>query len=71
MIITTTCKPLFILTKNSHFRFPNLLVNWTGKIYARLRDESAKVRSTTIRVLTNLILNDMVKVKGQVRTQFS
>ncbi|XP_063681213.1 condensin complex subunit 1-like [Bolinopsis microptera] len=61
----TRCN-IMILLHDLIIRFPNLLVNWTGKIYARLSDVSVKVRSTTIRVLTNLILNDMVKVKGNI-----
>ncbi|KAL5262314.1 hypothetical protein ACHWQZ_G007890 [Mnemiopsis leidyi] len=61
----TRCN-IMILLHDLIIRFPNLLVNWTGKIYARLSDQSVKVRSTTIRVLTNLILNDMVKVKGNI-----
>ena len=32
----------------------------------RLRDSSCLVRKNTIMVLTHLILNDMVKVKGQI-----
>ncbi|KAK3726740.1 hypothetical protein QZH41_008305, partial [Actinostola sp. cb2023] len=48
------------------FRFPNLLEPWTSHLYARLRDESAQVRKNTMMVLTHLILNDMVKVKGNI-----
>ncbi|XP_064081670.1 condensin complex subunit 1-like [Macrobrachium nipponense] len=48
------------------FRFPNLLEPWTPRIYARLRDHSPKVRQNTLTILTHLILNDMVKVKGQI-----
>ncbi|ETW09741.1 hypothetical protein, variant 1 [Aphanomyces invadans] len=48
------------------FRFPNLVEPWTSHIYARLRDVNVNVRKNTIMVLTHLILNDMVKVKGQV-----
>lgn len=48
------------------FRFPNLIEPWTSRIYSRLRDESVSVRQTTLTVLTHLILNDMVKVKGQI-----
>ena len=33
---------------------------------ARLRDDSAVVRKNSIMVLTHLILNDMVKVRGQI-----
>ena len=32
----------------------------------RLRDDSLEVRSTAVTILTHLILNDMVKVKGQI-----
>jgi condensin complex subunit 1 len=43
-------------------RFPNEVEPWTPKMYARLHDESVKVRSNTLTVLTHLILNDMIKV---------
>ncbi|XP_053379231.1 condensin complex subunit 1-like [Mercenaria mercenaria] len=48
------------------FRFPNLVEPWTPHLYARLRDESSDVRKNTMQVLTHLILNDMIKVKGQI-----
>ncbi|CAH1774609.1 unnamed protein product [Owenia fusiformis] len=48
------------------FRFPNLIEPWTSNLYARLRDDSPMVRKNTLMVLTHLILNDMVKVKGQI-----
>lgn len=48
------------------FRFPNLIEPYTGYLYARLRDPDAGVRKNTLMVLSHLILNDMVKVKGQV-----
>lgn len=48
------------------FRFPNLIEPWTPNLYARLRDPSAAVRKSTTMVLSHLILNDMVKVKGQI-----
>lgn len=35
-------------------------------VHCRLRDESTHVRKNTLMVLTHLILNDMVKVKGQI-----
>lgn len=47
-------------------RFPNLLEPWTAHLYARLKDESSLVRIYAVKVLSNLILNDMVKVKGHV-----
>lgn len=48
------------------FRFPNALEPWTSHLYSRLNDDSTSVRYNTLTVLTHLILNDMVKVKGQV-----
>ena len=48
------------------FRFPNQLEPWTPRIYARLRDDSHRVRQNTLTILTHLILNDMIKVKGQI-----
>jgi condensin complex subunit 1 len=48
------------------FRFPNEVEPYTPRVYACLRDPSTKVRRHTLMVLTHLILNDMVKVKGQV-----
>jgi condensin complex subunit 1 len=48
------------------YRFPNLIEPWTSHLYARLRDKDASVRKHALMVLTHLILNDMIKVKGQI-----
>ncbi|EDQ87343.1 uncharacterized protein MONBRDRAFT_33420 [Monosiga brevicollis MX1] len=48
------------------FRFPNLIEPWTAQLYSPLRDSSARVRKNTVMVLTHLILNDMIKIKGQI-----
>jgi condensin complex subunit 1 len=48
------------------FRFPNSLEPWTAHMYSRLTDANLLVRYNTLMVLTHLILNDMIKVKGQV-----
>ncbi|KAL3318383.1 Ncapd2p [Cichlidogyrus casuarinus] len=47
-------------------RFPNLLEPWTANLYARLRDQSPQVRVNVLNTLSHLILNDMIKVKGQI-----
>uniref|UniRef100_A0ACD5WMZ2 Uncharacterized protein n=1 Tax=Avena sativa TaxID=4498 RepID=A0ACD5WMZ2_AVESA len=47
-------------------RFPNLLEPWTEHIYARLSDTSASVRKNAVLVISHLILNDMMKVKGYI-----
>ncbi|XVE95803.1 hypothetical protein REPUB_Repub02eG0164500 [Reevesia pubescens] len=46
--------------------FPNLLEPWTENMYARLRDPSVSVRKNAVLVLSHLILNDMMKVKGYI-----
>ena len=48
------------------FRFPNEVEPYTPHLYACLRDPSTKVRRHTLMVTTHLILNDMIRVKGQV-----
>jgi len=47
-------------------RFPNLLEPWTEYMYARLRDPSVSVRKNAVLVISHLILNDMMKVKGYI-----
>ncbi|XP_076281904.1 condensin complex subunit 1-like isoform X2 [Lasioglossum baleicum] len=47
-------------------RFPNLIEPWMKHIYGRLRDENSQVRSTCVRVLSRLIMTDMVRVRGQI-----
>uniref|UniRef100_A0A803MJ92 Condensin-1 complex subunit CAP-D2 n=1 Tax=Chenopodium quinoa TaxID=63459 RepID=A0A803MJ92_CHEQI len=47
-------------------RFPNLLEPWTEHMYARLRDQSVSVRKNAVLVLSHLILNEMMKVKGYI-----
>ena len=44
------------LSENQHF----------SDCLHRLRDESPQVRMNTMKIMTRLILNDMVKVKGQI-----
>lgn len=48
------------------FRFPNLVEPWSAHIYGALRDKDDKVRKNTLMALSHLILNDMIKVKGQI-----
>eukprot|EP00092_Neocalanus_flemingeri_P032797 GFUD01035670.1.p1 GENE.GFUD01035670.1~~GFUD01035670.1.p1 ORF type:complete len:1485 (+),score=509.47 GFUD01035670.1:55-4509(+) len=57
---------LIIALGDLSFRFPNTVEPWTPRMYARLHDDSISVRSNTLTVLTHLILNDMIKVKGQI-----
>ncbi|KNC83719.1 hypothetical protein SARC_04049 [Sphaeroforma arctica JP610] len=48
-------------------RHPNLVEPWTAKLYERLRkDPVISVRKNTLLVLTHLILNDQIKIKGQI-----
>ncbi|KAK7279107.1 hypothetical protein RJT34_24151 [Clitoria ternatea] len=47
-------------------RFPNLLEPWTENMYSRLKDPCVSVRKNAVLVLSHLILNDMMKVKGYI-----
>eukprot|EP00088_Acartia_fossae_P034161 TRINITY_DN3502_c0_g1_i7.p1 TRINITY_DN3502_c0_g1~~TRINITY_DN3502_c0_g1_i7.p1 ORF type:complete len:851 (-),score=279.90 TRINITY_DN3502_c0_g1_i7:275-2503(-) len=57
---------LIIALGDLSVRFPNNVEPWTPKMYARLHDGSYKVRYNTLTILTHLIFNDMIKVKGQI-----
>lgn len=49
------------------YRFPNALEPWTSHLYLPLRDtKSTTVRMNTIRVLSHLILKEMIKTRGQI-----
>ena len=48
------------------YRFPNHIEPWSDRIYAALRDKHRQVRTNTLMALTHLILNDQIKVKGQI-----
>lgn len=63
----TTLRANIVVALGDHaFRFPNEVEPYTPRLYACLRDPTTKVRRHTLMVLTHLILNDMIKVKGQV-----
>ncbi|KAG5344488.1 CND1 protein, partial [Acromyrmex charruanus] len=47
-------------------RFPNQVEPWSKHIYGRLRDEDINVRKTCVHMLSNLIMREMIRVKGQV-----
>ncbi|KYN03812.1 Condensin complex subunit 1 [Cyphomyrmex costatus] len=47
-------------------KFPNQVEPWSKHIYGRLRDEDVNVRRTCVRMLSNLIMREMIRVKGQV-----
>ncbi|CAG9466088.1 unnamed protein product [Pedinophyceae sp. YPF-701] len=57
---------LVIAVGDLAYRFPNALEPWTEHIYKQLTDADPAVRKNTLMVLTHLILNDMMKVKGHV-----
>lgn len=49
------------------YRFPNSLEPWTNHLYLPLRDTSSNlVRMNTIRVLSHLILKELIKTRGQI-----
>lgn len=48
------------------FKYPNLMEPWTHHMYVPLKDPHVTVRKHALMVLTHLILNDMMKVKGYI-----
>ncbi|GAX78483.1 hypothetical protein CEUSTIGMA_g5922.t1 [Chlamydomonas eustigma] len=48
------------------FRFPNVMEPWTAQMYEPLGDPNLDVRRRALGVLSHLILNDMMKVKGHI-----
>uniref|UniRef100_A0A1I8FD89 Cnd1 domain-containing protein n=1 Tax=Macrostomum lignano TaxID=282301 RepID=A0A1I8FD89_9PLAT len=62
---------LFTLAEKSQSEVirANLIValgDLAKRLYGRLRDSSARVRLNALNTLSHLILNDMIKVKGQI-----
>lgn len=47
-------------------RFPNEVEPWTAHIYGRLRDNEVLVRKTAMKILSNLVKREMIRVKGQM-----
>ena len=47
-------------------RFPNSVEPFTAQVYRPLRDPMPSVRKNTLMVLTHLVLNDMIKIRGEV-----
>ncbi|CAG9535249.1 unnamed protein product [Cercopithifilaria johnstoni] len=48
------------------FRFPNVIEKYSEHLYHGINDKDDYVRQTSIIVLSHLMLNDMVKVRGTV-----
>jgi len=65
-IDTTLRANIVVALGDLAFRFPNAFEPYTPRLYACLHDKSNRVKRHTLMVLTHLILNDMIKVKGQV-----
>ncbi|KAK9823736.1 hypothetical protein WJX72_005030 [[Myrmecia] bisecta] len=57
---------LVIAVGDLAIRFANLLEPWTEHMYKPLLDSDTGVRKNALMVLTHLILNDMMKVKGHI-----
>lgn len=47
-------------------RFPNIIEPYTSQLFINLKSDSIIIRRTTVTVLCHLILNDMIKIKGQI-----
>uniref|UniRef100_A0A1I8PTP0 Condensin complex subunit 1 n=1 Tax=Stomoxys calcitrans TaxID=35570 RepID=A0A1I8PTP0_STOCA len=48
------------------FRFPNIIEPWTGHFYSTLYEDDTELRLTAVKMLSHLILHEMIRVKGQI-----
>lgn len=48
------------------FRFPNIIEPWTGHFYSTLHEDDTELRLTAVKMLSHLILHEMIRVKGQI-----
>ncbi|ALC40848.1 CAP-D2 [Drosophila busckii] len=48
------------------FRFPNIIDPWTKYFYAQLHEKDTDLRLTAVKMLSHLILHEMIRVKGQI-----
>lgn len=57
-----------IITGLSDFtcRFPNVIEPWTSNLYATLLEIDVSVRLTAVKTLSYLILQEMIRVRGQL-----
>ena len=47
-------------------RFPNTVEPWSEHMYAALKDKDTTTRKNALMVLSHLILNNMIKIKGPI-----
>lgn len=47
-------------------RFPNILQQYIPKLFSRLKDNNTIIRRYIITVISHLVLNDMLKLKGEI-----
>lgn len=48
------------------FRFPNVIESWTSNIYMTLHEPNDKIRLTAVKMLSHMIMHEMIRVKGQI-----
>lgn len=48
------------------FRFPNVIGIWSDRFFSMLHDSNDEVRLTSVKMLSYLIMQEMIKVKGHI-----
>lgn len=59
---------LLVAISDLCIRFPNQLDGWTGKIFDCLQSEEVSVRRAAMKILSRLVLCDILKAKDQIST---
>lgn len=59
---------LLVAISDLCIRFPNQLDGWTGKIFDCLQSDDVAVRRAALKILSRLVLSDILKAKDQIST---
>lgn len=59
---------LLVAISDLCIRFPNQLDGWTGKIFDCLQSDEVSVRRAALKILSRLVLCDILKAKDQIST---
>lgn len=63
--VTLKCN-IIVALSDFTCRFPNVIEPWTSRLYSTLTEDDVTVRLTAVKMLAHLILQEMIRVRGQL-----
>lgn len=63
--VTIKCN-IIVALSDFTCRFPNVIEPWTSNLYSTLLEPNVTVRLTAVKMLAHLILQEMIRVRGQL-----